>query len=146
MPKRFTLAEAQDLIPRLDRLLRGAISLKTEYSQAEAVVRGFVERVTMMGGMMVDRDQVRAARERRDGAVRRLKAALEEVQEVGCVVKDLDIGLIDFPTLFRGMEVYLCWKLGEPRIEYWHGVEEGFRGRKPIDQDFREHHAGDPPQ
>lgn len=146
MPKRFTLAEAQELIPRLDRLLRGAISLKTEYSQAETVVRGFVERVTMTGGMMVDRDQVRAERERRDAAVRRLKAALEEVQEVGCVVKDLDIGLIDFPTLFRGTEVYLCWKLGEPRIEYWHGVEEGFRGRKAIDQDFREHHTGDPPQ
>jgi hypothetical protein len=56
-------------------------------------------------------------------------------------VKDLDIGLVDFPTVFRGVEVCLCWKLGEPRIGYWHGAEEGFRGRKPIDQDFLAHHS-----
>jgi hypothetical protein len=50
---------------------------------------------------------------------------------------------VDFPTLFRGVEVYLCWKLGESGIEFWHGVDEGFRGRKPIDQDFLDHHEGD---
>jgi hypothetical protein len=58
-------------------------------------------------------------------------------------VKDLDIGLVDFPTTFNGVEVYLCWKLGEPGIEFWHGVEEGFRGRKPIDREFLENHRGD---
>ena len=146
MSKRFTLAEAQSLIPRLDRLLRGAIALKAEFGEAETAVRGFVQRITMMGGMLVDRDQVRAGRERREAAVRRLKTAIEEVQETGCMVKDLDIGLVDFPTLLRGVEVYLCWKLGEPQIEFWHGTDEGFRGRKPIDDDFLQHHRGDPPQ
>jgi len=146
MSKLFTLAEADCLIPRLDQLLRSAVSLKAEFSEAEAAVRGFLQRVTMMGGMMVDRDRVRAARERRETAARGLKAAIEEVQEAGCVVKDLDIGLIDFPTHFRGAEVYLSWKLGEPRIAYWHGTEEGFRGRKPIDQDFIQNHRGDLPQ
>ena len=58
-------------------------------------------------------------------------------------MKDLDTGLVDFPTLFRGQEVYLCWKLGEPSIEYWHSVDQGFRGRKPIDRDFRDHLEGD---
>jgi hypothetical protein len=96
--------------------------------------------------MTVDRDRALAARERRETAGRRLKAILEEVQTVGCVVKDLDIGLVDFPTLLDGVEVCLCWKLGEPRIEYWHGLEEGFRGRKPIDENFLKHHHGDPPQ
>jgi hypothetical protein len=62
---------------------------------------------------------------------------------MGVLVKDLDTGLVDFPTLFRGVEVYLCWKLGENGIEFWHGVEEGFRGRKSIDQDFLDHHEGD---
>ena len=65
-----------------------------------------------------------------------LKQAIEKVHEFGCVVKDLDIGLIDFPTLFQGEEVYLCWKLGEAGIRFWHGVNEGFRGRKPIDAGF----------
>jgi hypothetical protein len=146
MSKRFTLAEAQSLVPRLERLLRSAISLKTEFSEADGLVREFQSRVTMMGGMTVDRGQVRATRERRESTARQLKTALEQVQEVGCVVKDLDIGLVDFPTLFRGEEVYLCWRLGEAKIEYWHGVEEGFRGRKPIDQAFLENHSGDPPQ
>jgi hypothetical protein len=58
------------------------------------------------------------------------------------MVKDLDIGLIDFPTLFRGREVYLCWRMGETGIRYWHG-EEGFRGRKEIDRDFLDNHSAD---
>jgi len=59
---------------------------------------------------------------------------IEQVQEFGCVIKDLDMGLIDFPTLLRGVEVYLCWKLGEPTIAHWHGTSEGFASRKPIDE------------
>jgi hypothetical protein len=143
MSKRFTLAEAQRLIPRVDRLLRDAVAVKSEYDEAEAAIQSFTERVMMMGGMDVDRSVALETRTRRDSAAGRLRAALQQVQEIGCVVKDLDIGLIDFPTLFRGVEVYMCWKLGEPAIEFWHGVDEGFRGRKPIDQDFRDHHKGD---
>jgi hypothetical protein len=59
--------------------------------------------------------------------------AVNKIQETGCVVKDLDTGLIDFPSLLDGQEVYLCWKVGEDRIEYWHGLHEGFAGRKPLD-------------
>ncbi len=97
----------------------------------------------LMGGVMVDRKQAVDARNRRENEASELRSAIESVQETGCVVKDLDIGLIDFPTLYRGEEVYLCWKLGEPAIAFWHGVDEGFRGRKAIDQDFRENHRGD---
>ena len=61
------------------------------------------------------------------------------------MVKDLDVGLIDFPTLYRGEEVYLCWKLGETGIQYWHGIDEGFRGRKKIDRDFLDNHKGESP-
>jgi len=143
MSKRFTLAEAQRLIPHVDRLLRNAVAVKAEYDEAEAAIQSFTERVMMMGGMDVDRSVALDARNRRDSAAGRLRAAIQQVQEVGCIVKDLDTGLIDFPTLFRGVEVYMCWKLGEPAIEFWHGVEEGFRGRKAIDQDFRDHHKGD---
>jgi hypothetical protein len=75
-----------------------------------------------------------------------LRDRIEAVLETGCLVKDLDIGLVDFPTLFRGEEVYLCWKLGENAIAFWHSEDEGFQGRKPIDQDFIDHHKGDRPQ
>jgi len=143
MARRFTLAEAQSLIPRVDRLLREAVSLKSQYQEAEQEMQAIMQRVTLMGGMMVDRDGVIDTRNRRDETRSKLGTAIEQVQEVGCVVKDLDIGLIDFPTLFRDEEVYLCWKLGEPKIGFWHGVDEGFRGRKAIDQDFLDHHRGD---
>ena len=143
MAKRFTLAEAESLLPSVDRLLRKAVELKSAYAGAERRVESFQKRIIVMGGMVVDREQVRKTRERRDDAAASLRAVLEEVQDLGCVVKDLDIGLVDFPTTFQGREVYLCWKLGEPAITFWHGVDEGFAGRKAIDQDFREHHEGD---
>ncbi len=142
MPRRFTLAEAQGLIPRVDRLLREAIEFKASYEEAEKQIQAFQERVTIMGGLSVDRDAAIQARTQRDGAAAQLRNAIEQVQEVGCLIKDLDIGLIDFPTTYRGVEVYLCWKLGEDDIEHWHGVEEGFRGRKKIDRDFLENHQG----
>lgn len=143
MPKRFTLTEAQGLIPQVGRLLREAIARKTEYDEAERAIQAFNERVMVMGGVTVDREQVIASRNRRDTAAGNLRSSIQQVLDYGCVVKDLDIGLIDFPTLFRGVEVYLCWKLGEEAIEFWHGTDEGFRGRKVIDQDFLDHHEGD---
>jgi hypothetical protein len=146
MAKRFTLVEAQSLIPEVDRLLREALDARGEYQGAERVIQEFAEHVMMMGGVMVDRSRALDAQARRDQAAARLRARIEAVLETGCLVMDLDIGLVDFPTLFRGVEVYLCWKLGESGIAFWHGVDEGFRGRKPIDQDFLDHHEGDRPQ
>lgn len=146
MSKRFTLSEAQGLIPEVDRLLRDALQAKSDYQDAEQVIREFSEHVMMMGGVVVDRQRALDARTTRDDAAQRLRTGIEAVLETGCLVKDLDIGLVDFPTLFRGVEVYLCWKLGEDGITFWHGVEEGFRGRKAIDQDFLDHHQGDRPQ
>jgi hypothetical protein len=146
LAKRFTLAEAESLIPELERLMRQAVDSKPEYDETERSMRAFAERVMLMGGVNVDREEARAAKTRRDAVTTRLRETIGQVQEMGCIVKDLDMGLVDFPTLYRGRDVYLCWKLGEPSIGFWHGVEDGFAGRKPIDQDFRENHRGDPEQ
>jgi len=146
MSQRFTLAEAESLIPLLDRLLREAVAMKAEYDEAEGILQGLKEHVVLMGGVMVNRNQAVEARGRREVSGARLREALEQVKATGGQVKDLEMGLVDFPTLYRGREVCLCWKLGETAIEFWHGVDEGFRGRKPIDQDFRDRHCGDPPQ
>jgi hypothetical protein len=143
MPKRFTLAEAQSLISSVDPVLRKAIEMKSHYAEAEQEMESFSQRIQMMGGLAVNREQALAVRHRQDTASTGLREAIQEVEEFGCVLKDLDEGLIDFPTLFRGREVYLCWKLGEAAIAFWHGTDEGFSGRKAIDQDFRDHHQGD---
>ena len=89
----------------------------------------------------MDREKFTVGVRRRDTAENRLRQAVSQFEEIGCHVKDLDMGLVDFPTVFRGVEVYLCWKLGEPHIAFWHGTDEGFGGRKPIDQDFLKHHS-----
>jgi hypothetical protein len=143
MSKRFTLAEAESLLPKIGQMLREAVSLKSEYQDAEQAVEGLLQRIMLSGGLVVDRERALEERGRRDRVGDRLKGMVERIQETGCVIKDLDMGLVDFPTLFRGEEVYLCWKMDEPGIQYWHGVHEGFAGRKPIDQDFLEHHQGD---
>jgi hypothetical protein len=92
----------------------------------------------------VDRDRLIEQKDRRESSARNLNQAMETVQSYGCLIKDLDVGLVDFPTLYRGEEVYLCWKLGESGISFWHGVTEGFRGRKKITREFLDHHKGDP--
>jgi hypothetical protein len=144
MPKRFTLAEAERLLPEIETIIREAVSLKALYQETEQELQSFAQRVAMAGGMSVDRDAVLQQRADRDSHGQRLKAAVDRIQDYGCVIKDLDIGLIDFPTLFRGQEVYLCWRMGESGIQHWHGVNEGFAGRKPIDADFLQNHSGDP--
>jgi hypothetical protein len=143
VPKRFTLIEAESLLPEVDTLIREAVSLKAQYQEVEEELNLFSQRVAMQGGVVVDREFVLTRRVRRDQIGERLKAAIDKILEIGCLIKDLDIGLVDFPTLFRGKEVYLCWKMGESGIRFWHGVDEGFSGRKQIDQEFLDSHQGD---
>jgi hypothetical protein len=143
MPRRFNLREAESLLPRVKTLIEEAVALKAACQEAESSILRFTQKVMLYGGVLVDRERALATRQRRDSALEKLKAAVERIQETGCMVKDLDKGLVDFPTLFHGREVYLCWKMDEPSIAFWHGVEEGFAGRKQIDQEFLDNHRGD---
>jgi hypothetical protein len=145
MTRYFTLHQAERLLPDVERAIREAIGLKAEYQQAETELRSEMQRVTMLGGVDLNRGAFADLRKRCEASAERLKEVIEEIHEIGCLVKDLDIGLIDFPTLLRGEEVYLCWKLGETGIAFWHGVEEGFRGRKAIDSEFLTNHQGELP-
>ena len=140
MARRFTLQEAESLLPEIEDSLRDAISLKAKFELAEEELQSIGRRVTMLGGVMIDREEVQRYKQQRDQSAQGLKTAIEQIQEFGCVIKDLDIGLVDFTTLYRGEEVYLCWKLGESGIGFWHGTHEGFAGRKPIDDEFRAMH------
>jgi len=142
MPRFFTLQQAEEALPRVESAIREAISLKAEYELTEEERRSFAQRLAVTGGMRVDRARVMEQKNCLEQAAVALQQAIQKVHELGCLVKDLDIGLIDFPTLFQGVEVYLCWKLGEDGIQFWHGVDEGFRGRKPIDAAFLEQHRG----
>jgi len=144
VPKYFTLSESERLLPEVERALRDALLHKAEYQEAAQALDAITQRVRFSGGTRVNREEHLALRAKRETSAAALKDAIERIEQVGALVKDLDIGLIDFLTLYQDREVCLCWKLGEDRIRFWHGLEEGFRGRKPIDEEFlKSHHAGE---
>ena len=146
MSKRFTLWEAERMLQQVREWMREAVAMKSQYDDAERAVQTLTMRITMMGGIVVNRERAAEDIARRDAAGQRLRAVLENFEQSGVLVKDLDKGLVDFPTLFRGEEVYLCWKVDEASIQFWHGTHEGFAGRKAIDQDFLDHHEGEKAQ
>ncbi len=143
MPRYFTLAEAERALPEVERALRDVLFHRDEYRKAHEDVEGNTRRIRMAGGSRVDPAGHLALRARRDTSAAALKEAADRVEEAGALIKDVDIGLIDFLSRYQGQEVCLCWKLGEDKIRFWHGLSEGFRGRKPIDDDFIENHRGE---
>jgi hypothetical protein len=130
----FTLEEAQSLLPVLESLLRAAISGKNLMEETEAEMQALQHRIFLNGGTHVDVVAVARRKAERAKAEQRAKDALAEIDSIGVQVKDLDIGLLDFPCEVEGRIVLLCWKMGEESITHWHGTDEGFAGRKRIDE------------
>jgi len=130
----FTLDEAQSLLPVVESLLRTAIQAKQIIEEADAELQALHHRIFLSGGMFLDIVPLARRRAERAKAEQQAKDALAEIDSIGVQVKDLSIGLLDFPCEVEGQIILLCWKLGEPAITHWHGLQEGFAGRKPIDQ------------
>lgn len=131
--KTFTLAEANMLLPVLESLLRQAIRAKEVIEQVDAELQNVSHRIFLNGGTLLNVVALAARKAEREKAVQQIKDSVEEIHATGVQVKDLDVGLLDFPCIVEGETVLLCWKLGEPhQIEHWHGLQEGFAGRKPI--------------
>ena len=128
----FTLDEAQDLLPVLETLLRKALDGKKLIESVDAELQAVAHRIFMNGGMSINVVQLAARKAEREKTFQRVKDAMDEIDAIGVQVKDLDIGLLDFPCEVDGQVVLLCWKLGEKSITHWHGVSEGFAGRKPV--------------
>ncbi|HWH56530.1 MAG TPA: DUF2203 domain-containing protein [Terriglobales bacterium] len=130
----FTLDEAQDLLPVLESLLRTAIDGKKVIESVEAEFQALQQQIHLRGGMSLNVVHWAAKKAQRDKTLQRVKDAMAEIDAIGVQVKDLDIGLLDFPCEVDGNIILLCWKLGEKSITHWHGVSEGFAGRKMIDE------------
>jgi hypothetical protein len=141
VPRYFTLTEAESYLPEVVRLITRCQEAKQAYEEAESEMKAFARRIALTGGMQVSHDRLSAVARRKQESVETLQATVQRFEEIGCLLKDVGTGLIDFPTLYRGSEVYLCWKLGESAITFWHRVEDGFKGRRPIDADFLSNHS-----
>jgi hypothetical protein len=134
--KTFTLEEAQALLPLVESLLERAITAKDEAERLEGELQSLRQRIFLSGGMTVDIAGVARSRTEAEAHVQAAKDAMAEIDSIGVQVKDLDTGLLDFPCRIDGEVVLLCWRRGESRIEYWHTVDSGFRGRQPVDARF----------
>ncbi len=120
----------------VEALLVRAQASATRSEELEMEMQQLVQRIFLTGGMHVDVSAAARRRAERDKAVQEAKDSLAEIDSIGVQVKDLEQGLLDFPSLIDGKPVLLCWKLGESAITHWHTEEEGFAGRKPLDSRF----------
>ncbi|MCL5006319.1 MAG: DUF2203 domain-containing protein [Acidobacteria bacterium] len=131
--KYFSREEAEQLLPLIEESLKRAQSQKQTIDALQGDLTNAASRIMVLGGSFPPYADLLKKKSERDEMSAKIVESLAQIQQTGCVVKDLDEGLVDFPCMIDGQEAYLCWKLGESRIEYWHGLEEGFAGRKRID-------------
>jgi hypothetical protein len=128
--KLFSLEEAQRALPLVRRIVQ---DLTVEYPAWRAAVGRFE---VLTGGARADWGETQeliAAREEVAAHAERINRFLQELDAIGCVFKGFEAGLVDFYSLRDDRPIFLCWRLGEDRIAYWHEIESGFAGRQPID-------------
>jgi hypothetical protein len=131
-PRYFTLAEANAALAELRPLAEEMVAKRRELVDAQAQRAALGAQVGANGGDLTPSDFAEADEELEQAAAA-LARCVEQIQAAGVLVKDLDQGLLDFPALRGDEEILLCWHVGEDQIAYWHGLEEGFAGRKPVD-------------
>jgi hypothetical protein len=132
-PKLFTLTEAERTRREVEPVLIEAIEARRKLQPLDDELGAIAARIQTMGGIIVPYEHAARLRFDHDRLAESLRASLERIQSTGCVVKDLDTGLLDFPAIMNNEEVYFCWRLGEERIRFYHRQDEGFAGRKPIE-------------
>jgi len=131
MPRTFTPEDANTLLPELLPLVEEMVAAKRALDEAQERAEEVNARISGNGGGLPPAElaEVHDLVNRRATA---LAHALEQVQSLGVIVKDLDSGLVDFPSRREGEDVLLCWQLGEDEVGFWHGYDDGYAGRRPI--------------
>src|SRR5262249_47056327 len=109
----FTLTEAERARREIEPFLVEAIECRKKLSGLDNDLSAVAARIMMMGGLIVPYESLAKLRREHTRLAETLKSSLDKILETGCVIKDLDIGLLDFPSIINNEEVYLCWKLGE---------------------------------
>ena len=128
----FTVRTIEALIPRLEKIMARVMDAQAEATKFRSALEAAQREVVLSGGMRLRQEWWRARRAGIEKANRELRAGLSDLLATGGVPKDLELGLVDFLGLVQGREVNLCWRYGEKHIRFWHGLEEGFGGRKAI--------------
>jgi hypothetical protein len=126
--KYFTPEEASSTLPEVERMIQEvAIADEAVEQLTTDLEKGFQEDASILE--FVD------TKESLNRAMVEMHRSIERLEDMGCVLKDLKHGLVDFPAKRFGEEVWLCWRVGETKVSYWHGTKEGFDTRKPLEAD-----------
>jgi len=131
----FTVEEANGLVPYLEEAMSRLATLGREVATLKREID--ILRAIAGSGASAENPDLRSLGDKEsayEGMVERFRGALAEVSRHGCVIRDLELGLVDFYTMRQDQIVCLCWRRGEPRIAHWHPVDEGFSGRRPLEE------------
>lgn len=130
MTRLFTLEEAEALLPKLIPLVDRLQDLKRRQDHLRQTSGSLGQRSRTNGHAITD--DLEIAKSEIAVTAQGINDLIEEISALGCEVKDLNLGLLDFRSMLDGNEVYLCWKAGEPKIEWWHQLNSGFSARNPL--------------
>ena len=130
-PRHFTLQEATAALVELRPIAERMVAHHRALVEAQVQRSALADHAGSNGGDLTPTDFAAVEQELEEASTE-LARCVESIQAAGALVKDLGAGLLDFPSLREGEEVLLCWRVGEDAIEYWHGADEGFAGRKPL--------------
>jgi hypothetical protein len=132
MPRYFTPDEANQELLEIRPLVEELVTHRREQQRVEATRFELASKIAGNGGG-IDPDVLAEAEQAEQRERVEVARCVNAIHGRGAIVKDVDQGLVDFPALRQGEEILLCWRLGEDEVAYWHGLEEGFAGRKQLD-------------
>lgn len=127
----FTVEQANALLPQLREILQDLQARRRELDERQQLLET-IRQQAGQNGYRLGGDAFLRVKQEAEFILEECNTAIKQIEALGCLLKDLHMGLIDFPSLREGREVYLCWKPDEAEVGYWHGPTEGFAGRKPI--------------
>jgi hypothetical protein len=129
--RHFTVEEANEALEEVRPLTEELVAHRGALVELQDRQSALTTRIAGNGGN-VEPHELEDVQERLDEEVAGIARCVARIHELGALVKDLDAGLVDFPATRDGEEILLCWRLGEHEIGFWHGLDEGFSGRKPL--------------
>jgi len=121
----FTIEDANKLLPSVIKKFRDIVSLKNEVVKIQSEMETNPRYMSSFKNYVLKKQELNTA-------ITNFYKAIEDLESTGVMVKSIEEGLLDFPSLRFNEEVWLCWKEGETEIKFWHGKDEGFTGRKPL--------------
>ncbi len=133
-PRHFTPSQANELLAAVRPLAERLVAHRKALAEIQAARAQVLGRIAGNGGS-IDPRGVAELDERLTDELAGVARCVNGIHELGAIVKDPDSGLVDFPALREGQEILLCWQLGEDEVAYWHGLEDGYAGRQPLEPD-----------